>query len=100
MATDDVLTMTATAVAGAAVLLASLITGFCASPRTGLQVFLDLMLAAGLLRLAAADTWGGIATVAALAAVRKLAGNRLTAGHGASAGPAGRGGVQVRELGT
>ncbi len=42
--------------------------------RTGLGVLLDLLLAAGLLRLAAQPTWTGIATAAAIVAVRKLVG--------------------------
>ncbi len=43
------------------------------SVRAALGVFLDVLLAAGLLRLSIADTWGAIAAAAALIAVRKLA---------------------------
>ena len=38
-----------------------------------LAVFLDLMMAAGLLRLGTADTWGAIGTAAAVVMVRKVA---------------------------
>ena len=44
-----------------------------------LPVFLDLLLAAGLLRLSADGTWGALATAAALVAVRKLVVRGLTA---------------------
>ena len=77
MPTDELFTATSTAVAGAAVLLGTLTVAFCASPRAGLHVFLDLLLAAGLLRLAAADTWSAIATAAAVVAIRKVAVGRL-----------------------
>ena len=58
---------------GAAVLL-----GFAAFLATrhvtvGLAVLLDLLLAAGLLRLSAAASWQALATAAALVAVRKVA---------------------------
>lgn len=72
MATEEVLTAASTVVAGTALLLGSLTGAFCASPRAGLRVFLDLLLAAGLLRLATADTWTAIATVAAVVAIRKV----------------------------
>jgi hypothetical protein len=77
MATDELFTATSTAVAGAAVLLGTLAVAFCASPRAGLHVFLDLLLAAGLLRLATADTWTAIATAAAVVAIRRVAVGRL-----------------------
>lgn len=40
--------------------------------RTGVALLLDLLLAAGLLRLVAADTWPAIAVAAAVVAVRRL----------------------------
>jgi hypothetical protein len=41
------------------------------SPRTALPVLLDLLLAAGLLRLAAAPGWAALGTAAAVVAVRR-----------------------------
>lgn len=41
---------------------------------TGVAVLLDMLLAAGLLRLVAADTWSAIAVAAAVVAVRRLVG--------------------------
>ena len=67
---------------------AGLVAGLAAMGATrrllpSLGVFLDLLLAAGLLRLATAGTWQGIAGAAAIIAIRRLAvlGLRTTAGR-------------------
>jgi hypothetical protein len=57
---------------------AALVAGVGAVVSTGrllpaVGVFLDLLLAAGLLRLATAGTWQAIAGAAAIVAIRKLA---------------------------
>ncbi|SFP69693.1 Protein of unknown function [Geodermatophilus dictyosporus] len=49
-------------------------------PALALGVLLDLLLAAGLLRLAAEPTWTSIATAAAVVALRRLIGAGLRAG--------------------
>lgn len=77
VASGQLLTAMATVVAGAAVLLSALTVASRASPRTALNIFLDLLLAAGLLRLAAANTWSAIASAAAVVAIRKVAVSRL-----------------------
>lgn len=50
-----------------------------------LAVFLDVLTAAGLLRLAAAPTWRALATSAAIVALRHLGGAGLAAGQRARA---------------
>lgn len=68
----------AVAAAGAvAVTAAALVVAVCVgvasrSAEVTVPVFLDLLLAAGLLRLGASDGWGSIAAVAALVVVRTL----------------------------
>lgn len=42
-----------------------------------LPVLLDLLLAAGLLRLAATDTWAGVGTAAAIIVVRRVVGSGM-----------------------
>lgn len=54
--------------------------------RPALGVLLDLLLAAGLLRLAFLDTWKAIASAAALVVVRKLVVLALTSGAPARPG--------------
>ena len=66
-------------IAAAAVALGVLSAVTTRSGATGLAVLLDLLLAAGLLRLAVADTWTAIGTAAAVVAVRKLAGVGIAA---------------------
>jgi hypothetical protein len=63
----------ATALSGAAVVVGVLVLVASRSPRMTLHVLLDLLLAAGLLRLAAAETWRAIAVAAAIVGIRKLA---------------------------
>ena len=57
-------------------------------PATALGVLLDLLLAAGLLRLAAEPTWGSIATAAAVVLLRRLIGMGLRAGDRVLSPPA------------
>lgn len=62
----------------AAILLGAAVLASARSVRAALGVFLDLLLAAGLLRLAVASTWDAIAAAAAIVVVRKLAVSSLT----------------------
>ncbi|MGY2127754.1 hypothetical protein [Blastococcus sp. SYSU DS0617] len=50
-------------------------------PTAALPVLLELLLAAGLLRLAGDPSWGAIATAAALVLLRRLIGAGLRAGE-------------------
>ncbi|WP_448641833.1 hypothetical protein [Geodermatophilus sp. URMC 63] len=61
-------------VAGAVALVAT------RRPALALGVLLDLLLAAGLLRLAAEPTWTSLATAAAVVALRRLIGAGLRTG--------------------
>jgi hypothetical protein len=70
----------ATLVAAAALVFGGLTLAASRSPRAALPVFLDLLMAAGLLRLGVADTWQAISTAALLVAARKLAVTGLVAG--------------------
>lgn len=55
--------------------------------RTALPVLLDLLVAAGLLRLSAPEvSWRALVTAAALIAIRRLAGWGLTTARAAAAG--------------
>ncbi|SFF03182.1 DUF1622 domain-containing protein [Blastococcus tunisiensis] len=56
-------------------------------PLPALAVLLDLLLAAGLLRLAGDPDWQGIVTAAAIVALRHLIGVGLRAGGRAWTGP-------------
>jgi hypothetical protein len=55
---------------------------------TALPVLLDLLLAAGLLRLSATASWQAIASAAAIVLIRKLATLGITAARKARAQPA------------
>ena len=55
-------------------------------PALALAVFLDLLLAAGLLRLAAEPTWTSLGTAAAIVLLRRLIGAGLRAGGRAFSG--------------
>jgi hypothetical protein len=55
---------------------------------TALPVLLDLLLAAGLLRLSATASWQAIASAAAIVVIRKLATLGITAARRARAQPA------------
>lgn len=63
---------TASMIAVAGVLVGACLLAVTRDLRTALPVTLDLLMAAGLLRLTAAGTWQAIATAAAIVAVRKL----------------------------
>lgn len=58
---------------GAAVLFGVLVYAATRHVREGVVVLLDLLLAAGLLRLLTIDTWTAIASVAAVVVIRKVA---------------------------
>ncbi len=62
------------AVLTGAILAGGLVLAGTRQVAPALAVLLDLLLAAGLLRLAAEPTWTRLATAAAVVAVRKLAG--------------------------
>ena len=66
------LTVASWLVAGAAVVLAVAAVAATRMLRPGLAVGLDFLMAAGLLRLASAETWTAIASAAVILAVRKL----------------------------
>lgn len=59
-------------ITGAALLIAVLTGITTRAWRPTIPVFLDLLLAAGLLRLGAADTWEAIATAGAIVMIRTL----------------------------
>ncbi|MFC4695077.1 MULTISPECIES: DUF1622 domain-containing protein [Geodermatophilus] len=59
-------------------------------PRLALAVFLDLLLAAGLLRLATEPTWSSVGTAAAVVALRRVIGAGLRAGGRALSPPPSR----------
>lgn len=66
-------------IAAAGLLLGALALLSARRLRPALGILLDLLLAAGLLRLAFLDTWTAIAGAATLVAVRKLVVHALTA---------------------
>lgn len=66
----------------AAIVLGALVLARTRRIGVALPVMLDLLLAAGLLRLSATATWRAIATAAGLIVVRKLLVLGLTAGSG------------------
>lgn len=79
MSASSVVVDAAWTLSAAALVLGSLVLVASRSPRTALGIFLDLLLAAALLRLAVADSWSAIAAAAAVVAVRKLVVAALTA---------------------
>jgi hypothetical protein len=63
----------------AAALVAGVVTALCAGAiRVAVRVLLDLLTAAGLLRLAGDPAWGGLASAAAIVALRQLLAAALT----------------------
>lgn len=70
----------ATALTGAAVLLAAVVLARTHRPTLALGVGLDVLLAAGLLRLSGDVSWRQVATAAALVALRHLITRGLRAG--------------------
>lgn len=69
----EVLQVAAVLTTAAALATAGLALLSTRSPRTALAVLLDLLLAAGILRLAGDQSWGTLATVAAIVTIRRLA---------------------------
>jgi len=67
-------------ISAAAVVAAVLALAVSRRPGLALSVFLDLLLAAGLLRLAGDPDWQAIATAAAIVAIRRLLGLGLRIG--------------------
>ena len=79
-ALGEVTAAAASGIAAAALLAGALALARARRPALALAVFLDLLLAAGLLRLAGDPGWQAIATAAAVVAVRRLIGVGLRAG--------------------
>ncbi len=69
---NAVLAGIATVIASAAVLTAALVFARSRDPLLAVKVLLDLLLAAGLVRLATDPTWSQLATAAAVVAIRKV----------------------------
>ena len=69
----DVIEQAAVLLSAAGVLLGLAVTVATGRLLAGLPVFLEFLLAAGVLRLTLLDTWVAIATVAVLVLVRKVA---------------------------
>ncbi|MGY1781675.1 DUF1622 domain-containing protein [Geodermatophilus sp. SYSU D01036] len=70
----------ALAVSGLALVAGAVTLASTRRPRLALAVFLDLLLAAGLLRLAVEPTWSSVGTAAAVVALRRVIGAGLRAG--------------------
>jgi Protein of unknown function (DUF1622) len=68
----QVLLTAATVVAGAAVVVATLVLLTTRRMSVALPIALELLLAAGLLRLAVAETWTAILTAAVIVAIRQF----------------------------
>jgi hypothetical protein len=90
------------AAAGAALVAGALALAATRRPATALGVLLDLLLAAGLLRLTGDPSWHALATAAAIVLLRRLLGTGLRIGGRALSGlpaarrprlPAGLGGL-------
>ncbi|HEY0125818.1 MAG TPA: hypothetical protein VGB58_01630 [Blastococcus sp.] len=77
---EQVAGLLAGAVAAAALVAGALALGSTRRPALALSVFLDLLLAAGLLRLVGEPGWRTILTAAAIVALRRLIGAGLRAG--------------------
>jgi hypothetical protein len=75
-------------VLAAALLVAGLVLLVTRQVATALPVLLDLLLAAGLLRLSATASWQAIASAAAIVLIRKLVTLGLAAARRARAEPA------------
>ena len=76
------------AVIAAALLVAALVLLVTRKVAAALPVLLDLLLAAGLLRLSATASWQAIASAAGIVVVRKLATLGIAAARRARAEPA------------
>jgi hypothetical protein len=77
---DQVTGLAADAVAAAALVAGTLTLWSTRRPALALSVFLDLLLAAGLLRLVGDPGWQMILTAASIVALRRLIGAGLRAG--------------------
>ncbi|MGY1640254.1 hypothetical protein ACI782_03865 [Geodermatophilus sp. SYSU D00703] len=85
---EQVTSTAAVAVVAAAVLSGVLAPAVTRRPPLALALFLDLLLAAGLLRLTGDPGWRALATAAAIVVIRRLAGAGLrTARRNWSGGP-------------
>jgi hypothetical protein len=67
-------------VAGAALVAAAVTLAATRRPGVALKVLLDLLLAAGLVRLTGDPTWSAVATSAAIVVLRRLIGTGLRTG--------------------
>ncbi|MDT0274318.1 hypothetical protein [Blastococcus goldschmidtiae] len=79
-ALEELTRLAALAVGVGALVAGALVLVRTRRPSVALPVLLELLLAAGLLRLAGDPSWGTIATVAALVLLRRLIGAGLRAG--------------------
>ena len=75
-------------ISAGALLAGALALAVTRRPALALSVFLDLLLAAGLLRLAGDPGWESIATAASIVVLRRVIGFGLRAGGQAWAAPA------------
>lgn len=71
-------------VVAAALATSALTLLFTRSPRTALPVLLDLLLAAGLLRLSVTASWQAIGSAALVVAIRKVVTLGLSTGRAAA----------------
>jgi hypothetical protein len=69
---SEVVSAAAAGLAMLAVLIGGAVIAFTGNARVGLATAIDVLLAAGLLRLAVADDWPTIAAAAGILAVRSL----------------------------
>jgi hypothetical protein len=74
-------------VVAAALVLSALALVVTRRVGVALPILLDLLLAAGLLRLSATGSWQAIASAAAIVVIRKLATLGISVGRRARAGP-------------
>ena len=88
MSLDQVTAVFATAIGAAALATGALVLVATRQPVAALAVFLDMLLAAGLLRLVGDPDWQAIATAAAIVVLRRLIGAGLRAGGRAWSAPA------------
>ena len=89
---SEITALMATAIGTAALVAGALTLLVTRRPALALSVLLDLLLAAGLLRLAGDPGWRSIAVAASIVALRRVIGFGLRAGGRAWASPGRRGG--------
>jgi len=90
---------TALAITAAGLVAGALTLARTRSPSLAMSVLLDLLLAAGLLRLTGGPAWGALATIASIVAIRRLIGSGLRVGRPSwrprtPAGPSRKGAVE------